>query len=330
MVSRDDRQAVDQGRSAARIAVAVPCHDAAKFVAETLDSLRRQSVDDWTAVVVDDGSNDDSASIVAEIAQADSRIRLIRSENRGAAAARNTAYAALPQLEYVMFLDADDVLEVNALEVLSGYLVRWPSAGAVHGEWDEIDEFGRALPPSPRMPRYRAARVGRRRLSTDERVTPFEAVFSRAQILASSFTLFRRTALELAGPWDESFGQHYEDTDLLLRVALRTELHYLPVRVGHYRKHAGQSTAHSEIFHSQHRRLLAKWHPSRFADPVEAATVETARRFYDRWIVTPAGLTAGVRSAREGRPGESIRFAGGAFRAFASSFRGRTTPPSAP
>jgi glycosyltransferase involved in cell wall biosynthesis len=91
------------------ISFVIPCFNQAQYLKEALDSLRRQGVPDWEAIVVDDGSTTgDAAAVVKEVA--DPRVRLIRNpENRGLAASRNTAVRAA-QTELLMPLDADDRL----------------------------------------------------------------------------------------------------------------------------------------------------------------------------------------------------------------------------
>ncbi|MEZ3159694.1 glycosyltransferase family 2 protein [Microbacterium sp. BWT-B31] len=106
------------------VTVIVPGFDVAEFAAEALDSLRRQTLAEWTAILVDDASTDATAALFAEAAASDPRFRLVRHERRrGLGAARNTALD-LVQTPLVGFLDADDVLTDHALEVLVGALSR--------------------------------------------------------------------------------------------------------------------------------------------------------------------------------------------------------------
>lgn len=87
------------------IAVVIPVHNGAAFLAEAIDSALAQSDLALDVLVVDDGSTDDSAAIATRYAP---RVRLIRQENRGAAAARNAGVDATTG-NFIAFLDADDV-----------------------------------------------------------------------------------------------------------------------------------------------------------------------------------------------------------------------------
>ena len=106
------------------ITVIVPGFDVAGFAAEALDSLRSQTRDDWTAVLVDDGSTDKTTTLFADAAAADPRFRFVRHDTqRGLGAARNSGLA-LVDTPYVGFLDADDRLRPEALARLAGALDR--------------------------------------------------------------------------------------------------------------------------------------------------------------------------------------------------------------
>jgi len=109
-------------RTPATITVIVPGFDVAPYAQEALDSLRAQTLTDWTAVLVDDASHDATGAIFAAAAAADPRFRVVTQDRRrGLGAARN-AGLDLVDTEFVAFLDADDVLRPGALERLVGTL----------------------------------------------------------------------------------------------------------------------------------------------------------------------------------------------------------------
>lgn len=100
------------------ITVIVPGHDVAPYAREALDSLRAQTRRDWTAVLVDDASTDDTRAVFEAAAAADPRFRVVRHDTqRGLAAARNTGLD-LVDTPLVGFLDADDRMRPRALERL--------------------------------------------------------------------------------------------------------------------------------------------------------------------------------------------------------------------
>ncbi len=93
----------------------MPVHDAGPFLDSAIDSLRSQTLTEWELLAVDDGSGDDSPSILARAAMRDPRIRLLSTGGkRGPAAARNVAMAAA-RGRYLAFLDADDLWHPDKL-----------------------------------------------------------------------------------------------------------------------------------------------------------------------------------------------------------------------
>jgi CDP-glycerol glycerophosphotransferase len=121
-------------RAVPRISVVVPIYDVEEYLDECLRSLARQTVSDFEAVLVDDGSTDASATVAERFAEQDSRFRLLRRPNGGLSRARNTGIDAADG-EYLAFLDSDDVLPPNAYELLLGSLQRTGSdfaTGNVH------------------------------------------------------------------------------------------------------------------------------------------------------------------------------------------------------
>lgn len=115
-----------------RIGVVIPAYNAAPWIAECLESLRRQTYPAWHAVVVDDGSNDDTVAVVGPFLS--DRLRVLpRQTNGGVSVSRNAGLAALPGTDAVLFLDADDTLAPDALARLARVLQSYPNAVAASG-----------------------------------------------------------------------------------------------------------------------------------------------------------------------------------------------------
>lgn len=91
------------------ISTIIPCFNQSRFLRESVASLQRQTVADWEAIVVDDGSTDDTAAIAAALASEDSRVRVVRKVNGGLSSARNAGLDVI-RGDWVQFLDADDVI----------------------------------------------------------------------------------------------------------------------------------------------------------------------------------------------------------------------------
>ncbi len=104
-----------------KVSIIIPCYNQADYIEPCLQSIRNQTLQDWECIVVDDGSTDDSASIVNRIMQQDPRIRLICKENGGTASARN-AGLQIAQGEYIQFIDADDWFNADKLQIQTEWM----------------------------------------------------------------------------------------------------------------------------------------------------------------------------------------------------------------
>ena len=125
------------------VSVVIPAYNAQSTLAETVRSLLSQSLTDWQAIIVDDGSTDSTTAIASDFAWRDGRITLHRQANQGPAAARNTGLDAAKG-KYVHFLDADDWLVPLGLERLV-HAAEWSGRGAACGDWTLHAGDGRPL-----------------------------------------------------------------------------------------------------------------------------------------------------------------------------------------
>jgi len=113
-----------------RFSIILPCYNAEATLADTLRSLVAQTCGDWEALVIDDGSTDGTAALIAEAAEDDARIRLVTHEGKGPSAARN-AGAAAARGEILAFLDADDLWRPEKLTCMTR-LFSDPEVGATY------------------------------------------------------------------------------------------------------------------------------------------------------------------------------------------------------
>lgn len=95
----------------------MPVYNAESYLAATLESVLRQTLDSFEVIAVNDGSTDSSLEILENYSLNNPALRVISKENGGPSSARNTALE-LAGGDYVFFLDADDLLEPDSLEVL--------------------------------------------------------------------------------------------------------------------------------------------------------------------------------------------------------------------
>lgn len=98
-----------------KVSIITPCYNASQYIRPTFESIQKQKLEDWEWIVVDDGSTDDSASVVRNFGMNDARIKLIQKENGGTASARRLGLEHATG-EYIQFLDADDLIDSNKLQ----------------------------------------------------------------------------------------------------------------------------------------------------------------------------------------------------------------------
>ncbi len=98
-----------------KISVIIPVYNGAKYLPDCLESLKKQTMKDWTAICIDDGSTDDTPSILDKYAKKDKRFVVVHKKNAGVSAARNDGIKKANG-EYIHFMDADDILDNNYYE----------------------------------------------------------------------------------------------------------------------------------------------------------------------------------------------------------------------
>jgi glycosyltransferase involved in cell wall biosynthesis len=189
--------------SSTLISIITPVYRSELTLPRTLDSLMAQSERSWQAVVIDDGSPDGSWKVAEGFAYFDPRFLALRQPNSGAGAARNAALARATG-EFVMFLDADDWLEPNALNLLLGE-ARRSNSDLVHGGFRYMTNDG-----------WRTDWVG----AYNGQRPLFEALCGSNVLSMPAAVIARRKAIEEVGGFDPTL-KNCGDWDLWGRLARR-------------------------------------------------------------------------------------------------------------
>jgi glycosyltransferase involved in cell wall biosynthesis len=187
------------------IGVVIAARDMAAWIGTCLSSLLDQTHRDWTAIIVDDGSRDGTAAVVACFR--DPRIRLISQSNAGVSAARNRGLAEV-EGDAVLFLDADDWLATDALARMAAMLASNPDAAAVWGRF--------ALMRGIAEPGHRPVRVVRPRVDGPGALA---ALLVGNRFANGGHVLVRRSAAARAGRFNTRLG-FGEDWEYWVRLAL--------------------------------------------------------------------------------------------------------------
>ena len=179
-----------------RTTVIVPTYNRAALLVPALESLLRQRNDaDLDILVVDDGSEDATPAVLADLGRKHTEIRVVRRENGGVTAARNTGLAnLLPETTFITFLDSDDVSPLGRFAADLPRFAADPGLDVTYGRMmlvDQIDDD--ALAPA-----------------AGARTVEIVGIQLSAAIL-------RRSVVDRVRRFDVEFRQA-EDTDYLLRV----------------------------------------------------------------------------------------------------------------
>ena len=117
-----------------KFSVIIPCWNSSATLRETLESVASQTYLDWEALIVDDGSTDETASIILEYANRDRRFKLLASDHKGPSFARNLACLTHARGQYLAFLDSDDLWKPEKLKHTLSYFAANEKVDGVYAQ----------------------------------------------------------------------------------------------------------------------------------------------------------------------------------------------------
>lgn len=219
------------------VSVVMAVYNGEDYIAEAIDSMLAQTLADFELLIVDDGSQDNSAEIIRSCRKCDSRIRVFRHErNMGAADARNRALSAATG-EYLTIMDCDDISMPSRLEKQVAFLQSNPHV-------DVVGVSGRAV--SERLaPLFDLNMPQRHPLIVLDSFVGVGLIFSTI--------MSRRESLNAIGGYDDG-RRAGEERYLTWRLLSQEKLTFanLPEQLLLYRRHK------SSLSHNQDRQLQAE------------------------------------------------------------------------
>ena len=200
------------------ITVYVSSHNYGRYLTQAVESVLTQTRTDWELIVIDDGSQDESAEIAATLQSRDpDRIRVVvHPEAMGLQFTANEAIR-LARGSYVMRLDADDYLDENALLVMGHYLDQNPDVALVYPNYVYVDERGNHLGVEHRW------RIGQEATLLD-------------QPAHGACTLVRKRVLKALGGYDEN-NDRQDGYELWIKVVNRYKVADVATPLFYYRQH---------------------------------------------------------------------------------------------
>lgn len=240
MTSTTDPAAASEQQAVPRISVVVPAFNAAWCIRRAVDSVLAQTCRNFELIVVDDGSTDDTADILAGYGSA---LRVVRQANGGLSSARNAGIAAAKG-EFVALLDADD----------------WWHPDKLARQLDLMDRRSELVfcststavrtPDGTALPLWRCAGAQGRIL---------EAIFQTHALVAGSGSavMVRRTALSAVGGFDETL-RSLEDIDMWMRLATQGEFACIDEPLATIEKRADSMSGNLDVMRASAIAVMKK------------------------------------------------------------------------
>lgn len=230
-----------------RVSVVIPTYNRADYLKEALCSVKAQTHSPFEIIVVDDGSTDQTETVVNNF---DHEIRCLRRNHEGVAAARSAGVTAA-QGDILAWLDADDLWEPTFLKTVIQRFVANPEIDGVYTGLNRIDGTGHLLPQS------------------STRVVPpddlYHNLIEGCLIQTSTFAV-RKACFDEVGLFDRRF-DICEDYDMFLRLAAKFSLVGIPKALVKYRVHAHNTVKNTDVFCRDRLALSEKHFGSFEGDP---------------------------------------------------------------
>lgn len=219
------------------VSVVIPAYNPGEYLAPALDSLLSQSIHEWEAFVVDDGSTEDLSWVDA----LDPRLSLIRTKNRGVSAARNVGIAK-SAAEWVAFLDADDVWHPDKLRQQLRFS-KGSDAALIDCTFNLIDHRGEVVGHSsdwrnkPARPDYYSLLLGNH--------------------TAMSAALVRREMFSRVGLFDPTY-HGVADWDMWLRIAMDHPIARVDSELASWRVHPSSMSSNHLMMYRETMSVLER------------------------------------------------------------------------
>jgi len=247
------------------VSVIIPTYNRASLVEHTIQSVRKQTFEDWELIVVDDASEDNTRDVVFSIG--DSKIKYVRhEENRGGSAARNTGIKNANG-RYILMIDDDDLIKKNHLRTLVSGAKRMDKSWGVFYTGFILD---RGFKKNEKYPKWKGYIK--------------EKLLAEGSIGTTAVALIKKKTLRRVGGFDENLPRH-QDWDLYIRLAKKTK--FYPLRsLTVIKRHTGKPSLEKVV---RSKKYIRK----KFSDELRNLRFIKRRKFYSRESLRLAQLNFG-------------------------------------
>jgi len=220
-----------------KVTVYIPTYNYGRYVAQAVDSVLAQTLDDWELIVINDGSTDNTSEVL-DAYRDNTRIRIIDQKNKGLNVTNNIALR-LAKGKYITRLDGDDYMDENLLLILSNTLDTRPDVALVYPDYYHVDEGGEVI------------EIVRRKKIDDE-----------VQLLDlpahGACTMFRKDLLREIGGYIEDFTCQ-DGYELWLRFIRKYKPFNVNLPLFYYRRHGSNLTEDTARILDTRREIKARF-----------------------------------------------------------------------
>lgn len=215
------------------VSVYITNYNYGNYIAQSIESVLSQSMQDFELLIIDDGSTDDSKNIIEKYRD-DSKVSIIYQQNKGLNVTNNIAMRASTG-KYIMRLDADDYLKVDALEIMSEIMENDPQLGLVFPDYYYIDENSNITGLEVRH-------------NFDKDVSLYD------QPAHGACTMIRLENLKILGGYNESFTCQ-DGYDLWIKFIMHYKVTNISKPLFYYRRHGNNLTVNEERILSTRKKI---------------------------------------------------------------------------
>jgi glycosyltransferase involved in cell wall biosynthesis len=231
-----------------RVSVIIPAWNAQRYLAEAVESILAQTFEDFECIVVDDGSLDRTAHVIADFARRDGRVRCVQIPHGGIVEALNAGLHAA-RGELIARMDADDICLPERFAKQIDFLDLHPQCVAVGSKVTLVDPYGSPLWDIE--------------VKTEHEQIESELLGGNGWALFHPTAIIRKSAMSQIGGYRAEY-QWSEDIDIFLRLAEVGRLANIPEALLRYRQHfSSVNRTKLELQLRRNQRLLAEAHERR-------------------------------------------------------------------